>query len=164
MAPPAAYLLPVTGPLPPAAAVLEAMRGLGCRHGSNAPRRLLGCRDKLIPMLTRPAALGGDPGDAFTVVAPSMPGHGFSFTPGQTRFNLQEIADVLACLMTQVLGYRRFAAHGHDWGAFISTRLGLRMPPISSASTLPCSRFPERPRQDRKPPIKNCIAGNLLIG
>jgi pimeloyl-ACP methyl ester carboxylesterase len=60
-----------------------------------------------------------------TVVVPSMPGHGFSFTPGQARFGLQDIADVLATLMTQVLGYRRFAAHGHDWGAFVSTRLGL---------------------------------------
>jgi microsomal epoxide hydrolase len=79
---------------------------------------------KLIPLLTHPSSFGADPADAFTVVVPSMPGHGFSFTPGQTRFNLQEIADVLACLMTQVLGYRRFAAHGHDWGAFVSTRLG----------------------------------------
>ena len=79
---------------------------------------------KLIPLLTRPSAFGGDPADAFTVVVPSMPGHGFSFAPGQARFSLQEIADVLACLMTQVLGYRRYAAHGHDWGAFVSTRLG----------------------------------------
>jgi len=34
-----------------------------------------------IPMLTDPARFGGDPKDAFTVVAPSMPGHGFSFKP-----------------------------------------------------------------------------------
>jgi pimeloyl-ACP methyl ester carboxylesterase len=79
---------------------------------------------KLIPLLTHPSSFGADQADAFTVVVPSIPGHGFSFTAGQTRFNLQEIADVLACLMTQVLGYRRFAAHGHDWGAFVSTRLG----------------------------------------
>jgi microsomal epoxide hydrolase len=79
---------------------------------------------KLIPLLTRPSAFGGDPADAFSVVVPSMPGHGFSFSNDQPRFGLAEIADVLACLMTQVLGYQRFAAHGHDWGAFVATRLG----------------------------------------
>lgn len=79
---------------------------------------------KLIPLLTRPSAFGGDPADAFSVVVPSMPGHAFSFSNDQPRFGLPEIADVLACLMTQVLGYQRFAAHGHDWGAFVSTRLG----------------------------------------
>jgi hypothetical protein len=79
---------------------------------------------KLIPLLTRPSAFGGDPADAFTVVAPSMPGHGFSFAANQRRFDLHAIADTLQCLMTEVLGYPRFAAHGHDWGAFVSTRLG----------------------------------------
>ena len=79
---------------------------------------------KLIPLLTRPSAFGGDPNDAFSVVVPSMPGYGFSFECGQPRFGIQEIADSLACLMTEVLGYRRFAAHGHDWGAFVATRLG----------------------------------------
>jgi pimeloyl-ACP methyl ester carboxylesterase len=79
---------------------------------------------KLIPLLTRPSEFGGDPADAFSVVVPSMPGHGFSFAANQPRFGLPEIADTLACLMTKVLGYERFAAHGHDWGAFVSTRLG----------------------------------------
>jgi pimeloyl-ACP methyl ester carboxylesterase len=79
---------------------------------------------KLIPLLTRPSLFGGDPADAFSVVVPSMPGHGFSFSDNQPRFGLPEIADALACLMTTVLGYPRFAAHGHDWGAFVSTRLG----------------------------------------
>ena len=80
---------------------------------------------KLIPLLTRPAAFGGEAADAFTVIVPSIPGHGFSFSPGQARFDLQAIADVLACLMRDVLGYRRFGAHGHDWGAFVATRLGV---------------------------------------
>jgi pimeloyl-ACP methyl ester carboxylesterase len=81
---------------------------------------------KLIPMLTHPTGFGGDAADSFTVVAPSLPGHGFSFSPGQPRFDLQAMADVLATLMTRVLGYDRFAAHGSDWGAFISTRLAYR--------------------------------------
>jgi microsomal epoxide hydrolase len=81
---------------------------------------------KLIPMLTHPTGFGGDAADSFTVVAPSLPGHGFSCNPGQPRFDLQAMADVLATLMIQVLGYDRFAAHGPDWGAFISTRLAYR--------------------------------------
>jgi pimeloyl-ACP methyl ester carboxylesterase len=81
---------------------------------------------KLIPMLTHPTRFGGDAADSFTVVAPSLPGHGFSFSAGQPRFDLQGMADVLAVLMMQVLGYDRFAAHGPDWGAFIATRLAWR--------------------------------------
>ena len=78
----------------------------------------------IIPRLTDPARFGGDPADAFTVVAPSLPGYGLSFTPGQPRFSLETIADCFAELMTGVLGYERFAAQGGDWGAFITSRLG----------------------------------------
>jgi microsomal epoxide hydrolase len=78
----------------------------------------------LIPRLTQPSRFGGDPADAFTVVAPSLPGYGLSFRPGQKRFGIEAIADCLAELMTGVLGYRRFAAQGGDWGAFVASRLG----------------------------------------
>ncbi len=80
---------------------------------------------ELIPRLTDPARFGGDPRDAFTVVAPSLPGYGLSFRPGQQRFGIEEIADCVADLMTGVLGYGRYAVQGGDWGAFIATRLGL---------------------------------------
>ncbi|MBV9835430.1 MAG: alpha/beta fold hydrolase, partial [Alphaproteobacteria bacterium] len=78
----------------------------------------------LIPRLTQPSRFGGDAADAFTVVAPSLPGYGLSFRPGQKRFGLEAIADCFAELMSDVLGYRRFAAQGGDWGAFVSSRLG----------------------------------------
>jgi microsomal epoxide hydrolase len=78
----------------------------------------------IIPRLTDPARFGGDPGDAFTVVAPSLPGYGLSFRPGQPRFGVTEIADCVADLMHDVLGYRRFAAQGGDWGAAVTSRLG----------------------------------------
>lgn len=81
---------------------------------------------KLIPMLTDPAHYGGDAADAFTVVAPSLPGYTLSFRPGQKRFSVEEIAEVFAELMTDVLGYQRFGAQGGDWGAFVTTRLGYR--------------------------------------
>jgi microsomal epoxide hydrolase len=58
----------------------------------------------VIPMLTDPARFGGDPADAFTVVAPSLPGYGFSFRPGQPRFGVSASADAFAALMTDVLG------------------------------------------------------------
>ena len=79
---------------------------------------------ELIPRLTDPARFGGDPADAFTVVAPSLPGYGLSFQPGQPRFGVEGIADCFADLMTQVLGYSRFGAQGGDWGGFIASRLG----------------------------------------
>jgi microsomal epoxide hydrolase len=78
----------------------------------------------MIPRLTDPASFGGDPADAFTVVAPSLPGYGLSFRPGQKRFGIEEIADCLTDLMTDVLGYRRFAAQGGDWGGITAARLG----------------------------------------
>ena len=77
----------------------------------------------LIPMLTDPARFGGDAADAFTVVAPSLPGYTLSFRPGQPRFGIEAIADVFAQLMTEVLGYRRFGAQGGDWGAFVTSRM-----------------------------------------
>jgi pimeloyl-ACP methyl ester carboxylesterase len=79
---------------------------------------------QLLPRLTDPAKFGGDPRDAFTVIAPSLPGYGFSFRPDQPRLGLRAIADTFASLMTDVLGYRRFAAQGGDWGAFVTTLLG----------------------------------------
>jgi pimeloyl-ACP methyl ester carboxylesterase len=73
---------------------------------------------KLIPLLT----------ERFTVVAPSLPGYTLSFKPGQKRFGAVEIADTFAKLMTEVLGYERFGAQGGDWGAFISSALGWKVP------------------------------------
>jgi microsomal epoxide hydrolase len=71
----------------------------------------------LIPLLT----------EHFTIVAPSLPGYTLSFTPGQPRFGVEEIADCLAQLMSR-LGYERFAVQGGDWGAFIGSRLAAVYP------------------------------------
>jgi microsomal epoxide hydrolase len=80
--------------------------------------------NRLIPLLTDPARFGADPADAFTVVAPSLPGYTLSFKPGQKRFSVEQIGEVFAGLMTDVLGYHRFGAQGGDWGAFVTSRLG----------------------------------------
>jgi pimeloyl-ACP methyl ester carboxylesterase len=78
----------------------------------------------VIGPLTNPARYGGDPRDAFTVVAPSLPGYGFSHVSNQRRLNIEEIAGLFQRLMTDVLGFARFGAQGGDWGAFITGRLG----------------------------------------
>lgn len=83
---------------------------------------------QLIPMLTNPARFGADPGDAFTVVAPSLPGYAFSFVENQRRVGVTEIADMFAKLMGDVLGYELFGAQGGDWGGFITTYLGYAYP------------------------------------
>ncbi|MDQ4107853.1 MAG: epoxide hydrolase 1, partial [Actinomycetota bacterium] len=83
---------------------------------------------RILPLLTDPGRHGGDPADAFTVVAPSLPGYGFSFRPGQRRFDIGAIAEILGDLMTEVLGYDSYAAQGGDWGGGIVSRLGADRP------------------------------------
>jgi pimeloyl-ACP methyl ester carboxylesterase len=78
----------------------------------------------IIPRLTDPARFGGDARDAFTVVAPSLPGYGLSFQPGQKRYGVPEMADCVSALMHEVLGFTRFGAQGGDWGAAVASRLG----------------------------------------
>lgn len=78
---------------------------------------------ELIPRLTDPARFGGDPADAFTVVAPSLPGYTLSFTPDQQRYDIVGMADLFAGLMNDVLGYPRFGAQGGDWGGYVVARL-----------------------------------------
>jgi microsomal epoxide hydrolase len=82
----------------------------------------------IIPRLTDPARFGGDPKDAFTVIAPSLPGYGLSFKPAQRRFILQHIADCLHDLMTKVLGYQKFAVQGGDWGAGVASLIAQKYP------------------------------------
>jgi microsomal epoxide hydrolase len=79
-------------------------------------------------MLTDPGRFGGNPADAFTVVAPSLPGYTLSFKPGQRRFGVPDIGSAFIDLMRDVLGYQRFAAQGGDWGSFISAFLGFTWP------------------------------------
>lgn len=80
---------------------------------------------RIIPLLTDPAAHGGDSVDAFDVVVPSLPGFGLSDRPASRGMNAFRVAELWAGLMTE-LGYERFAAQGGDLGAGVSTILGLR--------------------------------------
>jgi microsomal epoxide hydrolase len=73
--------------------------------------------------LTDPPAYGGDAADAFTVVAPSIPGYGWSGPTRQRGWDIRRVAGALATLMAE-LGYERYGAQGGDWGAIATAHLG----------------------------------------
>jgi pimeloyl-ACP methyl ester carboxylesterase len=79
---------------------------------------------KVAPMLADPAAHGGDPADAFELIVPSLPGHGFSFIPEELGFGADQCAGVMRRLMADVLGFDRYGAQGGDRGAFVCASLG----------------------------------------
>ncbi len=82
---------------------------------------------KVIAPLTDPASHGGDPADAFHVVCPSLPGYAFSDKPSAPGFGVQKVADTWSELM-QGLGYDRYVAQGGDWGAMVTTCIGIQDP------------------------------------
>ncbi len=83
---------------------------------------------QVIGPLTDPRGHGGDPADAVSLVLPALPGHGFSDRPRETGWSLLRIADAWIELMRR-LGYGdRWAAQGGDWGAQVSSAIGVRAP------------------------------------
>jgi pimeloyl-ACP methyl ester carboxylesterase len=87
---------------------------------------------KVIGPLTDPAAHGGDPADAFHVVVPSLPGYGFSGKPVAAGYGVERIAETWIKLMRR-LGYTRYVAQGGDWGAAVTTAIGIARPPECAA-------------------------------
>jgi epoxide hydrolase len=84
---------------------------------------------EVIGPLTDPRAYGADPATAFHVVAPSLPGYGFSGPTTEAGWGVSRIAGAWAELMRR-LGYSRYGAQGGDWGARISPELA-RVAPSS---------------------------------
>ena len=83
---------------------------------------------RVIGPLTDPRAHGGDPADAFHVVAPSLPGYGFSTPMDETGWgNLFRVSQAFAALMDE-LGYERYAVHGTDAGAGVAALLPMVAP------------------------------------
>ncbi len=83
---------------------------------------------KVIEPLTNPTAHGGTEADAFHVVIPSLPGHGFSAKPTKPGWTPVTIAKAWAVLM-QRLGYTKYVAQGGDWGNAVSEVMALQQPP-----------------------------------
>jgi len=82
---------------------------------------------KVIDPLTNPTAHGGRAEDAFHVIAPSLPGFGFSDKPNEPGWNAARIAKAWSELMRR-LGYTRYVAQGGDWGSVVTTALAQQRP------------------------------------
>ena len=80
---------------------------------------------KAIPLLTDPTAHGGEVADAFHVVCPSLPGFGFSDKPKKNGWTVERIASAWSVLMRR-LGYDWYFAQGGDWGAAVTTAIGVQ--------------------------------------
>ena len=83
---------------------------------------------KIIGPLVNPTAHGGAASDAFDVVIPSLPGHGFSGKPTTLGWDPIRIARAWVVLM-QRLGYTRYVAQGGDWGNAVTEQMALLTPP-----------------------------------
>lgn len=77
---------------------------------------------KIIPMLTDPESFGGRAEDSFDVIVPDLPGYGFSDKPPKEG-TVFRVNDLWAQLMTDKLGYKKFGAHGGDWGSTVTEQL-----------------------------------------
>jgi pimeloyl-ACP methyl ester carboxylesterase len=83
---------------------------------------------KIIGPLTDPKSHGGDEADAFHLVIPSLPGHGFSAKPTTTGWDPVRTARAWVVLMHR-LGYTEFVAQGGDWGAAVTQTMGMQAAP-----------------------------------
>jgi pimeloyl-ACP methyl ester carboxylesterase len=99
---------------------------------------------KLIEPLTDPTANGADAVDAFHLVIPSLPGHGFSGKPRETGWDPIRMAKAWAVLMDR-LGYDRYVAQGGDWGNAVTEQLALLKPPglLGIHTNMPATLSPE---------------------
>jgi pimeloyl-ACP methyl ester carboxylesterase len=82
---------------------------------------------KVIEPLVNPGAHGGEARDAFHVVCPTLPGYGYSDKPKRAGWTTQRIGKAWAELMAR-LGYPRYVAQGGDWGAMVTTWIGIQDP------------------------------------
>jgi pimeloyl-ACP methyl ester carboxylesterase len=81
----------------------------------------------LAQRLATPSLYGGSRADAFTVIVPSLPGYAFS--PQRPSFPpALQYHEIWHALMHDELGFTRYAAHGGDLGAGVTSRLGEAYP------------------------------------
>lgn len=118
----------------------------------------------VIGPLTDPTAHGGRAEDAFHVVAPSLPGFGWSDKPRATGWSTERIAKAWSVLMPR-LGYTRWVAQGGDWGSVITHTLGHQRPPglVAAHVNLPFvfpDVLPQQPSADEAAAI---AAAKVLV-
>jgi microsomal epoxide hydrolase len=101
----------------------------------------------IIEKLAHPERFRGKEEDAFDVIAPSLPGYGFSGRPSRPM-GPRKMADIFNKLMTKNLGYKNYLAQGGDWGATISNWLSYDHSKTCSAIHINCltMRHPDGPQ------------------
>ncbi len=101
----------------------------------------------VIEPLAHPERFGGSADDAFDVIAPSLPGFGFSGRPSRP-IGPRKMAELFDSLMTDVLGYDSYLAQGGDWGGAISSWLGYDHAPACQAIhiNIMTMRHPDGPK------------------
>ena len=105
---------------------------------------------RVIAPLTDPVAHGGKAQDAFHVIAPSLPGYGFSGKPTATGWTVQRTADAWDVLM-KGLGYDRYIAQGGDWGSAVTSAMAIQNPQSLLAIHLNMIIAPASPEQAADP-------------
>ncbi|MBY0511721.1 MAG: epoxide hydrolase [Rhodospirillaceae bacterium] len=106
---------------------------------------------KVIGPLSDPTAHGGKASNAFHVVAPSLPGYGFSDKPARKGWNVDRIADAWITLMRR-LGYQRYVAQGGDWGSVITTTIAQKRPAELAGIHVNLIAAPPQPLSDPPTP------------
>ena len=111
---------------------------------------------EIIKPLAHPEKFGGNIEDAFTVIAPSLPGFGFSGS-SKKPIGPRKISEILNKLMVKNLNYQKYFAQGGDWGATIANWLGYDHFENCKAIHINCltMRHPDGPQTDEEKEWQN---------
>ena len=119
---------------------------------------------EIIKPLAHPEKFGGNIEDAFTVIAPSLPGFGFSGS-SKKPIGPRKISEILNKLMVKSLNYQKYFAQGGDWGATIANWLGYDHFENCKAIHINCltMRHPDGPQTDEEKEWQNKFDNDQII-